>query len=378
MGRNASLGRLSIIGQLAFVLFLAGASAAHAATFNLLYNFAGGTSDGGGPTGFLTNVGSLLYGMTSGGGPASAGTIFAFNPATNAESVVYSFKGSPYGSNPVGSLIQSAIDPNILYGTTAGTLFSFDIATNSETPLYSFGTTVGDGGSPSGGVIQSGNMLYGFGGNATFVFNTNTNTESTLPSLGYGGYGTPVLVGNVLYGPGSAGGTSSAIYSYNLGTGIETELQSFSGSAATSLTVSGNLLYGAGGGTIFSYDTNTETLQTLISGIKAGPGPLLLNGSTLYGKSAMVGDMFAYDIDTDQFTVLCHGGDGFGGLALIGSTLYGTTSQGGTNGDGVIFSLTLPDPDGTSSVPEPGMISIMVVVGGSLLLRGEIKGVGSL
>ena len=51
----------------------------------------GGQEDGSAPVGELVAVDGVLYGATSFGGQFNGGTIFSFDPATGAETVVYSF-----------------------------------------------------------------------------------------------------------------------------------------------------------------------------------------------------------------------------------------------------------------------------------------------
>src|SRR5271170_2153817 len=83
-------------------------------SFSLLYSFAGGTADGSGPTGSLTDVGGVLYGMTPGGGANGRGTIFSYNLASGAETMMHSFSGFPNdGALPHGSFIQSSTDSSI-------------------------------------------------------------------------------------------------------------------------------------------------------------------------------------------------------------------------------------------------------------------------
>jgi uncharacterized repeat protein (TIGR03803 family) len=140
------------------VLVCAGMPAASAATFNVLYNFAGGSSDGMEPLGGLTDVGNTLYGMTSDGGANGLGTIFAYNLSTGTEGLLHSFAGAPDdGQVPYGSFAQSAENPTLLYGQTggggsagAGTIFSLDTTTGAETVIYSLGTFVGSGGGGGG------------------------------------------------------------------------------------------------------------------------------------------------------------------------------------------------------------------------------------
>lgn len=64
--------------------------------------------DGQGPAATMIVFEGTLYGTTVGGGAYDAGTVFKVDPATNKESVVYSFEGghsNPDGANPSGSLI---------------------------------------------------------------------------------------------------------------------------------------------------------------------------------------------------------------------------------------------------------------------------------
>jgi uncharacterized repeat protein (TIGR01451 family) len=80
---------------------------------------------------------------------------------------------------------------------------------------------------------------------------------------------------------------------------------------------------------------------------------LILDGSTLYGMTKKGGDddlgvIFKVDTAGTGFTLLHEfagwvddGSGPFGSLTLDGAALYGMTSQGGGNGTGVIFSVSL-------------------------------------
>ena len=99
--------------------------------FKTVYSFQGG-SDGAGPIGGLVSLHGTLYGTTISGGGVSCGrytcgTVFSVNIATKAEKVVYAFKGGKDGSAPQTSLTAVR---GALYGTTtkggaanAGTIF---------------------------------------------------------------------------------------------------------------------------------------------------------------------------------------------------------------------------------------------------------------
>src|ERR1700691_3550381 len=110
MNRKLTIGASGLWAAICFLLVLA--SLASAAPYTDLYNFAGHSTDGMSPRGSLIQVGSVLYGMTNEGGKG-AGTIFAFNPATNQESMLYAFGNNPDAENPSGSLIASG---STLYG----------------------------------------------------------------------------------------------------------------------------------------------------------------------------------------------------------------------------------------------------------------------
>ncbi len=84
-------------------------------------------------------------------------------------------------------------------------------------------------------------------------------------------------------------------------------------------------------------------------------GTLVLSGSTLYGTTAQGGSSsngVVFKIDTDgsgyqvlkSFTGASDGSGPQGGMVLVDSTLYGMTLQGGSSGNGVIFKI---NPDGS-------------------------------
>ena len=365
--------------------------------FTDLYNFAGGTSDGARPQGSLTDVNGILYGMTLEGGANSHGAIISFNPATETESLLYSFAGSPNdGAVPYGSFVPSATDPSLLYGMTesggqgSGTIISFDTSTNTESVLGAFNTA--PLGNPEAGVVQSGNTLYGVAGNL-FSFNLIGGSPSLLyafegPPDGRVGVGTPVLIGSTLYGMTEIGGSggNGTVYSYNLSNNTETVLHSFGGKPDGSLPLgslvqSGTLLYGmtaaggSAGGIIFSLDITSGAYQSLLTfdGDNGGgpAGDLLVDGPIIYGMTAGGGGggiVFAFNTLSDTETVLhsfdrSDGANPDGDLTLVGNTLYGMTQNGGANGDGVLFSIT---------VPEPGTLTLTLVGAGGLLRRRRI------
>jgi uncharacterized repeat protein (TIGR03803 family) len=324
---------------------------------NVAYSFQN-TPDGARPSASLLLSGSNLVGITGTGGNGGMtgyvglGTIFSFNPATSTESVLWNFRTSTRDSAfPVG-LIQSAANPDFYYGAgdeggnlytngAPGTVFAYSAATNSMSILHNFGAT-GDGQYPGAAPVQSGSMLYGTttqggiiapgpfneGLGTIYSLNLNTNKETVLHEFAGGPADgsypdSPLnILGESLYGITASGDSKGdgAIFSYNLITNVYTVIHNFSQSGIYqpsygAMVQSGNVLYGTAfndgtfnDGSIFSIDTTTNTYTTL----------------------------FSFDGADGQFPDT--------NLYLNGSTLYGGTLLGGSANQGVLFSLTIPEP----------------------------------
>jgi uncharacterized repeat protein (TIGR03803 family) len=130
------------------------------------FSFNGGTEPAN-PNAGLIDVKSVLYGTSTNGGANGDGTVFAVDPSTHKEKWRYSFKGYPLGASPDASLI----DVNgTLYGTTygggsycsagCGTVFAIDPSTRKERLLYSFRSNP-DGANPDASLIDVSGKLYG-------------------------------------------------------------------------------------------------------------------------------------------------------------------------------------------------------------------------
>ena len=410
--------------------------------FTNLHNFAATftnsngvytNSDGASPQTGLILSGNTLYGTAVEGGTNGCGTVFAINTNGTGFTNLYSFSAiaGDFGENyPNGGLILSG---NTLYGTVQGSgswngaVFAINTNGSGFTNLYSFsffdtiGGTNNDGADPNGGLILSGNTLYGtaeaggiYGFGTVFSINTNgsgfrilhnfkipiidndytskaydcnTNSDGASPWAGL------ILSGNTLYGTASNGGTNGygTVFAINIDETGFTTLHSFSAGQYNSfdimtnsdganpyagLILSDNNLYGttryggiAGNGAIFVLNTNGTGFTTLhsfsatnASGINSdGAYPeagLILSGNTLYGTTTAGGtngDGVVFSINTNGtcFTNLysfAGGGDGanpYAGLTLSGNTLYGTALYRGTNGTqyfsglGTVFSISL-------------------------------------
>ena len=146
-------------------------------------------------------------------------------------------------------------------------------------------------------------------------------------------------------------------------TGMATGENPSSGVIAVGNTLYGvTLIYGPnGGGTIFSVGMNGANFQNIFSfngnnsGYPNPDGKLTISGTTLYGTTDTggtqgLGSIFSVGTDGSNYqnllSVTGSGGSYAGGnLIVSGTTLYGTTQQGGVNGDGNIFSMGM---DGTN------------------------------
>jgi uncharacterized repeat protein (TIGR03803 family) len=141
---------------------------------SILYRF-GGHTDGARPYAALTYQAGLLYGAASEGGgtPCYAdrgcGTAFSFDPSTGTETVLHRFTAGADGDFPASPLTYLN---GTLYGTTwdggdggcprdggCGTIYALNPATGAETVLFSLRIKNGDG--PTLGLALHGRTLYG-------------------------------------------------------------------------------------------------------------------------------------------------------------------------------------------------------------------------
>jgi uncharacterized repeat protein (TIGR03803 family) len=354
----------------------------------VLYSFKGGT-DASAPTSALTAVRGTLYGTTLHGGEFAAGTVFAINPATGVETVLYSFSGSNDGGDPAAALINVG---GTLYGTTKsggsygnGTVFSIDPETGAEKALYSFAGG-NDGAAPVAALIAvngtlTGTTQSGGASNAGTVFaiDQTTGAEKLLYSFTGGNDGAApdvalIYFGGTLYGTTQYGGTSSSgtVFSIDPASGAENVLYSFSpglqpfsigsdnGFSPSTLIKAGSKLYGttasggtSGGGTVFSIDpaTSKESVIHDFSGAAGASVNNLLNlDGTLFltassGGASSVGDVVAINPVADtaaEIHAFAGGRDGsnpYAPLISVGSLLYGTTYAGGKAGFGTVFTI---------------------------------------
>jgi len=363
-----------------------------AQSFTNLYNFEGqyfSVSDGNDPQGNLVLSGNTLYGTTQSGGSNGAGTIFSIHVDGTGYTNFYNFNfagpdgGYPTGSsggNPYGGLILSG---NTLYGTTSsgssdnGTVFAVKTDGTGYTNLYRFIGT-GFGAHPQSGLILAGNTLYGT------TYDGGSNNDGTVFAVNTAGTGFTNL--------------------HHFAFAVD------GGNLQAGLVLSGNTLYGttsAGGsannGTIFAIGTNGTGFTNLyaFTNVNDGGAPeasLILSGTTLYGTafaggSAGVGTVFAINTNgvgytnlytfsagaaNEQFNLTnSDGANPRAGLILLGKTLYGTANGGGTGGVGTVFAINTDGSNFTNlyNFTEPDPVTFTNTDGGvplaGLILSGS-------
>lgn len=258
--------------------------------YQILHNFAGGTTDGSGPFAkVIQGDDGRLYGVCTEGGTANKGLIFRMNRDGTGFSVLRSFTGSGGdGSTPAGELTQAR--DGVLYGVTY------------------------DGGKNGGGTVFKINP----DGSGYLVLRAFSGTSE--PATPWGG----VLAASDgrLYGTSTAGGTKSqgTIYAMNRdGTGF---------------VVLANL--GA---------TATDGARPIAKLVETNEG--LLWGTCNTGGQAGNGTVFAISRDgTGYATVHDFGSGNQGSSPVAGLTilsegiLYGSGYAGGSRGQGSLFRLS--------------------------------------
>lgn len=254
----------------------------------VLYSFCTQSkcADGTEPFGGLVEVNGILYGTTNGGGSAKYGVVFSLDPNTGVETVIHAFGEGADGASPYSGMIEVN---GMLYGTTyyggetgAGTVFALDPSTNTEKVLYSFASQASpDGWNPYGGMVNVNGTLYGTtvegggvpgsdGVGTVFAFNPTTGTETLVHSFngsdGRAPYAGLIAMKGRLYGTTASGGSADrgTVFSVDPATGTESVLHNFLGGADgdspwANLVAVKDTLYGTtpmgganGAGTVFS------------------------------------------------------------------------------------------------------------------------------
>jgi uncharacterized repeat protein (TIGR03803 family) len=341
----------------------------------VLYTFNGGDSDGVNPNGALVfDSQGNLYGATTRGGPGDEGTVFELSPPTTSggawtESVLYIFPAdATRGAYPAANL---AFGPGgNLYGTTvyggntgscrgAGCGVVFELTRPSlrggawtQKVLYSFGTVPGDGSSPTTGVIfDPSGALYGAAGGIIFqlVNNQGTWTENVVyafPSGGINGpgflrFGSTGSIYGIAYGTGSVNRCTDQV----CGGVFQITPPVVAGDpwTETTLYVFTGGVDGANPSGTLSFDKAGNIYGTAARGGLAG-NTISANGTVFeLSPPAAAGEPWT-ETTLHAFRGSAHG-DGtwaLGGLISVKGKFYGTTTLGGSDGVGEVFSLVVP------------------------------------
>jgi|SRR5665213_187431 len=341
-----------------------------------IFGFAGNpylvtNTDGATPGAKLVLSGNTLYGTTIHGGFYTEGVVFAVNTDGTVFTNLHNF--TPTVQNSAGILTNSdGADPraalvlagNTLYGATGGggsfsygTVFAIHTDGTGFTNLHSFFGGTNEGASPEGSLILSGNTLYG---------TTSSGGGGKTSSGGGLGNGT-------VFALNPDGASFTNLHSFSSLVGPRSASTNSDGAGPSDLVLSGNTLYGATGGggsfgvgTVFAIHTDGTGFTNLHNfNLSDGAVPiagLVLSGNTLYGTASAGGSLshgtvFAINTDGTGFATLntftptlydssgdytnAGGASPVGNLILSGSTLYGATELGGTNGHGTVFALNL-------------------------------------
>ncbi|HVM47582.1 MAG TPA: choice-of-anchor tandem repeat GloVer-containing protein [Candidatus Acidoferrum sp.] len=376
--------------------------------FYASYGF-GTNQDGAIPNSGLIVLGNRLYGTAQAGGSSGWGTVFAVNTDGTSFTNLHDFTatsgsaGGGYGTNSdgAGPFAGLLLSGNTLYGTTQcggsagwGTVFALNTDGTGFTNLHTFSATSGsvggdginsDGANPIGGLISSGNTLYGtasqggtYGYGTVFALNTDGTSFTNLHSFTDGSDGRYpwdplILSGNTLYGTADGAGNygNGTVFAVNTnGTGFRT-VHSFTGGSGgaypkAGLLLSGNTLYGttfysgaaSGNGTVFAVTTN-GTGFTVLHAFAVPPNQignpavaLVLSDTTLFGASFADGaygngTVFSLSYPAPQLTIMPSGTNvnltwptAVAGFSYSGYTLQSTTNLGAA----AVWTTNLPPP----------------------------------
>lgn len=335
--------RLKCLLLVIVVLPLAGWQVHAQSGFSVLHSFLNSVNDGENPEGQPLLIGGTnLVGLAYNGGANGAGALFQVSTNGSGFTLLYSFEGDLNGANPFGLLAASG---NSFYGMTF------------------------NGGINDGGVIY---RVRTNGSNYAVLHTFNGgSTDGQFP------FGSLIVTGSTVFGMTANGGTNGAGVVFKMTTNSLNFaiLHSFTGgvdggSPSEGVILAGTNLYGTtyfGGsnsaGTVFTVGTNGGNLSVLHhfgGGTNDGAnpsGPLTLVGSSLYGITTEggtnnVGTVFTIGTNGAGYAILhsFSGGtlDGaspqFGPLVANGNLLYGSTRNGGTANVGLVFQIAT---DGT-------------------------------
>jgi len=356
--------------------------------FSVIHVFAGAEGGSFPKGGLIEGQDGLLYGTAQFGGSLSQGTIFKINPEGNIFEVVYELNSSSSdGRYPIGRLMQT--EEGLLLGTcsdggTSGTGTIFSCSTEGDfTRIHNFSAAV-HGGFPKTGLTDGEDGFYygltEFGaanGYGSLYRIQETGSFEKLVDMQYTADGSNPVGALALLENGDLAGTTTTGGANNFGTVFSynesglIKVHDFSlplgGSDPNGMIVSDTDFFGvtaSGGlfntGVFYKSGLNGERTKIYdFNGSEDGQEPnaeiIEVEEGVFYGTLRFGGPNSAgtvYSLTEEGDFELIHAFDGENGgqfpysglLAHSDGSFYGTTINGGTNGDGIIYRIT---PEGT-------------------------------
>ena len=292
-------------------------------------------------TTFIAQAQPKLAGMRQRGGNNDVGTIYTTNPDGSGFQKNHDFSTYAPGKNPSASLTENT--PGEFYGTTktggaynAGTLFKVNPGAGTYTVLINFRSTGDSGAFPQTRLLKAINgKFYGIaseGGlnqrGVLFEFDPTLNNFVVKHDFDFVGG----LISDTASSHSLMQAPNGKIYGCTDGGGVN------------------------GTGVLFECDGNGDNYLKLhdfsindgsfpCSELILGPNGKLY-GMAVRGGNAGFGTIFGYDITQDTLGTLHHfqnnANDGAypqGGLLVYNNLMWGTTTKGGANGNGFLFSI---------------------------------------
>jgi uncharacterized repeat protein (TIGR03803 family) len=360
-----------------------------------LYSFRANT-DGWLPFGgVVIDEAGDIFGTTAGGGAPDSGTVFELVPSGSSytESIVHTFSSDVDGSGPMGSPFRD--DDGNLFVTTVGggprkngtiVKLSPSGSTYAETALLSLDGK--DGTQPASGFLNRHLRLfttaqyggkYGFGDVLALTTSSlkkqdvydfkGSPSDAGAQASGLAEDATGALYGTTRFGGSAGDGTVFKLMPSPQGV-VESVLWNFKGGSDGSQPLDGVIIDGAGSlygtttlggksndGVVFklilSGGSYEEKILHTFTGGSDGANPVagltvsgqVLWGTTSYGGgSSNDGTIFQVSPLGSGYSVRyafngSNGSDPWGGLTLKGRVMYGTTTNGGADGAGSVYSI---------------------------------------
>ncbi|MBT1700146.1 T9SS type A sorting domain-containing protein [Fulvivirgaceae bacterium PWU4] len=346
-----------------------------AGTYHVMFTFL--SSFGNQPrSGLIEASNGKFYGTAPWGGSGIYGVIYEFNLASRTAIIKHNFTTAT-GSAPAGPVMQASNGK--LYGMTPeggandlGVLYEYDLLTSTYTKHADL--TEASGRNPYGGLTEStsNGKLYGLtqwgganGEGAILQFDPATGVFQSVVALGL------TLGGRPVYGFTEAPNgklycvTNIRLLELNPATVSVTQRHEFpsegTNSGGTLTKAYNGKLYGISPvgisgprGTIFSFDYTTNTFETKIDFNKATNGAYPLGNLVKAGNGKLYGTVsrggpnnlgFIFELDPATGAVTkkidftgTNGATPSGGMSLANNgKLYGMTTNGGSQGLGVLF-----------------------------------------